>query len=457
MAPADVALPQTDSAFENFSEAVREWKQKVKESEFSRSTTSVAAVEHSGPQGKVKPLTIIDHPSDWTSASLKGKESEYTCRWREADTLELDAAVQKLKARGVSTEDDVQQLTREDYHLPVLSAKLVAVGKEVTHGRGFHLIRGFPVDIYRGDRLGLVLAFWGVALVLGRVQVSQTDYTEDGTTFGSVLNHVTVGRKTHVKVNPRHPRPAAGRSGVDGNSEGAKDFTTGKEGDKNREFLPFHSDQGATDLIALLSVTAAPKGGESKWVSSIAIHNELLRQGRKDLVEALSVKNSWFIPRKYDQATWERSPDGHYAGFEEIVPFEYHDGYLSVYFNNGNFHEINQELSPKQEEAIWAVAKLAEDPDFHFSLKLEPGDLELIHNPSTLHSRSDVYDGEAPYQKRHLLRWWVDSTANSRPIAPTFAPRSSVPANGGFHDYGEKVRLPFYPYSRHDGEGQSTY
>ena len=28
-----------------------------------------------------------------------------------------------------------------------------------------------------------------------------------------------------------------------------------------------------------------------------------------------------------------------------------------------------------------AVAKLAEDPDFHLSLKLEPGDIELIHNP----------------------------------------------------------------------------
>ena len=41
-----------------------------------------------------------------------------------------------------------------------------------------------------------MLAFWAIALVLGRVQVSQTDYTEDGTTFGSVLNHVTVGRKT---------------------------------------------------------------------------------------------------------------------------------------------------------------------------------------------------------------------------------------------------------------------
>lgn len=45
--------------------------------------------------------------------------------------------------------------------------------------------------------------------------------------------------------------------------------------------LEFHSDQGATDLIAMLGVTKAPQGGESKWVSAVAIHNELLRRGRK--------------------------------------------------------------------------------------------------------------------------------------------------------------------------------
>ena len=84
-----------------------------------------------------------------------------------------------------------------------------------------------------------------------------------------------------VKLNHRHPKPAAGNN-VDGNSQGGKDFQVpSKSLDNNREFLPFHSDQGATDLIALLSVTAAPKAGESKWVSSLAIHNELLRQGRK--------------------------------------------------------------------------------------------------------------------------------------------------------------------------------
>ena len=55
----------------------------------------------------------------------------------------------------------------------------------------------------------------------------------------------------------------------------------------NKSRLAFHTDQGATDLIALLSVTAAPEGGESKWASAVAIHNELLCRGRK-------VSSNWF-------------------------------------------------------------------------------------------------------------------------------------------------------------------
>lgn len=90
----------------------------------------------------MKPLTIIDHPSgetlchqmklkalsiashsgtwksgstltlhwlaniaDWTSASLKGKEQEYTYIWSADDTAELDTAVQALKSIVTSEED----------------------------------------------------------------------------------------------------------------------------------------------------------------------------------------------------------------------------------------------------------------------------------------------------------------------------------------------------------------
>ena len=57
--------------------------------------------------------------------------------------------------------------------------------------------RGFPVERFASDRLGLVLAFWGLGLALGSPLVSQTDYNAEGDLFGSLLCHVTVGRHTH--------------------------------------------------------------------------------------------------------------------------------------------------------------------------------------------------------------------------------------------------------------------
>ena len=40
------------------------------------------------------------------------------------------------------------------------------------------------------------------------------------------------------------------------------------------------------------------------------------------------------------------------------------------------------------------MAALAEDPKFHLTKKLLPGDIEIIHNPTIYHSRGDVADGE---------------------------------------------------------------
>ncbi len=103
-----------------------------------------------------------------------------------------------------------------------------------------------------------------------------------------------------------------------------------------------------------------------------------------------------------------------------------------------------------------SVATIAEDPKFHLAKTLQPGDLEIIHNPTIFHSRGDIFDGDSHAEKRHLLRWWVASDANKRPIAPLFAPRSNVQPTGGFIvPEGSKIRLPLYPYSRHDGQGQA--
>ena len=62
-------------------------------------------------------------------------------------------------------------------------------------------------------------------------------------------------------------------------------------------------------------------------------------------------------------------------------------------------------------------ARIAEDPEFHFTKLLEPGDIEIIHNPTILHGRDEVEDGEVTPL---LCCWvvdvtWVNRWKNDRP------------------------------------------
>lgn len=69
------------------------------------------------------------------------------------------------------------------------------------------------MEQYKNDRLGLVLAYWGLAVTVGRPQVSQTDYDSEGKVFGSVLSHISVGRNAtgailgRAKNTFESPRP----------------------------------------------------------------------------------------------------------------------------------------------------------------------------------------------------------------------------------------------------------
>ena len=64
----------------------------------------------SGPQGKVVPLTIISDPANWKAADLRGHEAEYTYTFTESDISELQAAVAKLEARGITDGRQIQQV-----------------------------------------------------------------------------------------------------------------------------------------------------------------------------------------------------------------------------------------------------------------------------------------------------------------------------------------------------------
>lgn len=74
----------------------------------------------------------------------------------------------------------------------------------------------------------------------------------------------------------------------------------------------------------------------------------------QDLVEVLSTPGIWWTARQADQRAALAEADGSYPdGFEENLPFEYHDGYLSTHFSARKYGVTGRELTPLQQEAVW--------------------------------------------------------------------------------------------------------
>ncbi len=84
---------------------------------------------------------ILDRPVD-CAANWKGPEIARSTDWiytlTDADVAELEAALYSVKAKGLTIPD----ITRADFPLPGLSAKLADILEEMEGGRDFVLMRG---------------------------------------------------------------------------------------------------------------------------------------------------------------------------------------------------------------------------------------------------------------------------------------------------------------------------
>lgn len=85
---------------------------------------------------------------------------------------------------GVDFENDPRAVTRERFPLPTLGPLLERVRNEVARGRGFALIRGFPVERY--SRRETMIGYWGLGLYWGKA------ITTNGK--GHLIGHIKVGR-----------------------------------------------------------------------------------------------------------------------------------------------------------------------------------------------------------------------------------------------------------------------
>jgi len=142
----------------------------------------------------------------------------------------------------------------------------------------------------------------------------------------------------------------------------------------------FHTD--SADVVGLLCLRKAQSGGESLLVSALSIYNRY-QQLRPDLLPLL------FEPIATDRRG--EIPQGGKA-YMTIPVFNWYAGRLTVfyqrqYINSAQRFDEAPRLTERHVEALNVFDTLANDSSLHFSMQLEPGDMQFVYNHSQLHDR----------------------------------------------------------------------
>lgn len=315
----------------------------------------------------------VRDPAGWSAGDLE-IDGGWLYQFSADELAELQRTVQPFDRDDV----DLMPHSRRDFDLPSLGPRLLEVRRELLYGRGFVNFRGLDVETF-GKR-GAAIAFWAVSHFLGDGVCSQNKH-------GHVLGHVTdLGES---KKNPS------------------------QRGPYSSETIPYHVD--AADIVGLLCVEPAKSGGESSLASSVAVHNEVLRQ-RPDLLPVL------FAPYARDRR--DEIPEGMDPWYHLAI-FHTHQGYFSAsveptYIGSAHrFPEID-EMTPEQVEALELVQKLA--MEMRFEMGFQRGDMQFLNNHVVFHSRQGFEDFDDPDRKRHLMRIWLKAM-DGRPLPAGFYAR----------------------------------
>ena len=345
------------------------------------------------------PMKPVVDPAVWTATDLANDEG-WVHVLSDPDIAELDLLVKTLDEKVT----DVLEITAEDINLPTLGPRLKKVASDVIDGRGLALIRGVPVARY--TRLQSAIAFWSIGSFIGS-PVSQN-------AKGHLLGHVQDLGGTSLS-NPKN------------------------RGYQTHDGLPYHCD--SCDVVVLMCLHPSKTGGVSTVVSSLSIYNEMLKMAPE---QALALSKAIFRDRRNE------IPEGKEPWFQLPV-FNFFKNHLSVSWQGAYIRSASRfdELPAQSQDlknGLDLFNKLANE--MAFSMEFRPGDVQILHNHVTVHSRTSYEDWPEPERKRHLLRLWL-ATPDGRPLPPAYEERygglkSGDRPAGGIIVPGTIFKAPLY-------------
>ena len=332
----------------------------------------------------------------WYGSELKDS-TEWVYPLSETERSELVDAMRSARHQH----SDIAQMSKADFPMPSLGPTLDDLRHEVLNGRGFALLRGFPIEDFSFEEIATM--YWGLGTYLGSARSQNAR--------GHLLGHVT--DITDQYDDPSH------------------------RGYLSPRRLPYHSD--SVDTVALLCLRKATSGGLSTIVSSYSVHDEMWKR-RPDLAQRLyqAVPRSRRLEIPQGKGPWYELPVFNYLNDRLII------SYLRQFIDDA---QAIPEVGPHDQaliDALDLLNNLTEDPALFMSMEFEPGDIQLLHNHQILHNRTAYEDSTDPQLKRYLLRLWLSPEDGLR-LPDAFAERYgsiAVGDRGGVVIPGTKRHVP---------------
>jgi Taurine catabolism dioxygenase TauD, TfdA family len=324
--------------------------------------------------------TPITGPCAW-----HGHDMARSTRWvrdlTPVHVAELDAALGAVERRGLAW----YEIRRRDFPLRSLRSLLHDVADELENGSGMMKLRGLPVARYTQAQLRQI--YFGLGANLGTPVFQNRS--------GELMRLI---RDEGAGVGERYGQ-------VENRPDG-KPFLSSYARTLSNGVLRFHTDR--TDVVGLLCVRQAAKGGVSTICSSVAVHNEMVRR-RPDLAALL-------------YAPYHRSRHGEEAENNDQVYalpiFGVRDGRFTSHFSLTYIEEAQMvsgvpKLTAAQKEGLDLLLAFARE--LAFEMTLDAGDIQFLNSHVTYHGRTPFEDDKASGHDRLLMRLWL-AMPNSRAL-----------------------------------------
>lgn len=339
----------------------------------------------------------FDGPSAWLGQDMTQTPQAWLYTLGPDEVADLEAAAQHFLSLG----RDLGEITKQDFPLNAFAGHARDLRQKMLTGVGAEVLRGLPIASYSQQEAATI--FCGIGAHLGRARSQNAQ--------GHILGHVR-------------------DIGADANDPNSRIYQTNSR-------QTFHTD--SADVVGLLCIREAKEGGKSLLVSAESIYNRM-RAERPDLLERL------FDPIATDRRG--EVPEGA-KPYMEIPVLNWHEGHLTVFYQRQYIDSAQRfdgamRLTKAHVQALDMFDALANDPELHFGMQLQPGDMQFVYNHAQLHDRTGFLDWPERDKRRHLMRLWL-SLEGDRPLPECFKERYGsieVGNRGGIITKGTKLNAP---------------